>query len=98
MTFQAPLDPTVNDTASLDYVRHAYHALGADRLAAIALGNEPDAYSSQFNVNYTVQDYVSASLKLEKRITKALPALAGERIFEVLELSEGGSNATNFTM
>ena len=46
-TFQAPMGPDVNTTGSLDYVIRAYNAIGADRVAAIAMGNEIDDYAMQ---------------------------------------------------
>lgn len=92
MTFQAPLDPKVNYTSSLDYVQRAYNALGADRVAAIAIGNEPDDYANQMGVAYSIQDYVNAALDLEKRIEAQL-GLDGTPIFEVFDLSgAGGTN------
>lgn len=84
-SFQAPLGPTLNLTGSLDYVTRAYQALGADRVDAIALGNEPDDYRN----GYTAQDYTTNALKLERGINSALK-LPSERIFEVVDLSAGG--------
>ena len=94
MTFQAPMGPTVNFTGSLDYVKRAYAALTAARTTAIALGNEPDSYSSQYNVNYTIQDYVTDALQLENRIESGLGLDNSTRIFEVLELADGEGGST----
>lgn len=82
-SFQAPMGRTVNTTGSLDYVTRAWDATGASRVAAIALGNEVDIYGS----GYTVQQYVTAALALEGKITDALGISSNERIFEVLDIA-----------
>ena len=92
-TFQAPLGPDVNTTGSLDYVVCAYNALGADRVAGIALGNEPDLYASP----YTAKDYIHDAKALEHAITDALNLSSEQRIFEVLDLAGGGHEDSGFT-
>lgn len=84
-TFQARLNTTVDYTASLEYVSRAYSAAGADRVNAIAIGNEPDTYGG----GYTLEDYANAAARLENRIVKK-PGLGNERIFEILDSASGG--------
>lgn len=95
-SFQVPLGPVLNTTNYLDFVEHAYAATGADRTAAIAIGNEPDLYAGQYNVTYTVQDYVTDALKVESHITSALN-LTNPQIFEVLDLSSGVNASAGWT-
>ena len=82
MTFQAPIYPKLElkdwVNRSLDYVQRASEALGKDRIAAIALGNEPDFYY------YSEKDYIARALELEKVIIQKL-GLTGDarRIFEL---------------
>ncbi|KAK3724818.1 hypothetical protein LTR37_000866 [Vermiconidia calcicola] len=92
-TFQAPMGPDVNTTGSLAYVRRAYEAIGADRVAGIALGNEVDLYAGQFGTTYTVADYIYDALALEDAITYPTT-------FEFLKsyLSGGGDASTGFTV
>lgn len=88
-SFQAPMGKNVNTTGSLDYVTHAYQAVGADRVAAIALGNEIDVYGSP----YSIQEYVTDAKTLEDNITEALGLSSDDRIFEVLDLAASGNGA-----
>jgi hypothetical protein len=88
-SFQAPMGKNVNTTGSLDYVKRAYDAIGSSRVAAIALGNEVDAYGG----GYTIAKYVSDAKALESNITQALGLSDSDRIFEVLDLSSGGSGS-----
>ncbi|KAK5174300.1 uncharacterized protein LTR77_001380 [Saxophila tyrrhenica] len=88
-SFQAPMEKNVNTTGSLDYVTHTYHAIGADRVAAIALGNEVDVYDKP----YTIQQYVSDAKALEGNITEALGLSPKDRIFEVLDLAGSGTGS-----
>lgn len=87
MTFQAPIYPKKGDyewiEEAMEYVRRAANALGKDRIAAIALGNEPDYYE------YGQQKYISRSLELEQRIIKDLK-LEGDdqRIFELGDIPD----------
>lgn len=90
MTIQAPIRPKLSldsknwTDASLDYVRRAYTALGKDRVAAIALGNEPDYY------DYDEEKYIARAQQLENVITKGLK-LEGDdrRIFQLGEIPDG---------
>ena len=81
MTFQAPLNETINITNTLSFVSRAFENLGHDRLAAIAIGNE---------VHYekTPQDYVRDADTLRQNITANLTNL-DKRIFEVMDLGSG---------
>lgn len=82
MTFQAPIYPKEQPDnwtiASMDYIRNAAKALGKDRIAGIALGNEPDYYK------YDMKEYISRALELEGKIIKELGLKGAERsIFEL---------------
>ena len=87
-SFQVPLSTPLNLTGSVEYAKNAYQAIGGNRVAAIAIGNEVDLHVGE----YTIQNYVSDAQKLEAGVRTTTGA-AG-RIFEVLDLS-GGDNSTN---
>ena len=91
------MGPDLNISGALEYVVRAYEALGADRVAGIAPGNEPDVYDRDFNITYTIEEYVSAAEALADSIIEAL-GLFSERIFEVLDLAGSGDPDTNFTV
>jgi hypothetical protein len=82
MTFQPPIYPkgkpdnwTID---SMDYVRNAAKGLGQNRIAGIALGNEPDYYK------YDMKEYVSRVLDLECKIVEELGLEGVEKsIFEL---------------
>ena len=80
MTFQATLGNPLNLSSTVPIIQHAYAALGADRLAAIALGNEVE-------VEYgTASGYVTAALEIESSVIQALNLTGGERlIFEAVD-------------
>ncbi|KAJ5825200.1 hypothetical protein N7474_002338 [Penicillium riverlandense] len=88
MTFQAPLGPTLNISNTLTYVSRAYKNVGKDRLAAIAIGNEPNLYPSQYGVTYTADQYVNDSKTVMSDVSSSL-GLTPSRIFEVLEFAIG---------
>ena len=95
MSFQAPLGPNpVNISNTLDYVRRAYNAVGSDRLAAIAIGNEVDVYES------TASAYVAGAIEVEHNITTALKLQGIDAtVFEVLDTSSGAvDKQTPFTL
>jgi hypothetical protein len=77
INIQAPLGGTVNLTNSKAYVTRAYNNVGADRVDAIALGNEPEWYDD------TAIKYVTDALKLQSALIDAL-GLQGDarKIFE----------------
>lgn len=85
MVIQAPIYPKQNKTdwlnRTMDYVTQATKELGQDRLAAIALGNEPNWY------DYDQDTYISRALQVEKAVIKKL-GLKGDdqRIFELGEI------------
>ena len=95
MTFQVPMGPDVNINQSVEYAKRAYNALGADRVAGIALGNEVDIYNSQHDDPYTISDYTRDATALQTALTSALH-LPPSRIFEVLNLAspEGADSFT----
>ena len=82
MTFQATLGKPVNFNATIPIIKGAYAAIGADRLAAIAIGNE-----LQIKKEYTtVEGYIKAAVEVENRIIEALNLTGDQRkIFEVLD-------------
>ncbi|KAJ5612102.1 hypothetical protein N7510_005296 [Penicillium lagena] len=86
MTFQAPLGPTLNISNTLTYVSRAYKNVGKDRLAAIAIGNEPNLYPSQYGITYTVDQYVNDSKTVMSDVSNTL-GLGKSRIFEVLDFA-----------
>lgn len=93
-TFQAPMGNNVNTSGSLAYVTRAWQAIGASRVAGIALGNEVNAYGG----SYSAQKYVNDALALEKSITGALGLSSNTRIFEVVDSTDGspgGFSAAN---
>ncbi|KAH8892826.1 hypothetical protein GQ53DRAFT_822338 [Thozetella sp. PMI_491] len=65
MSFQAPMGNPINIDRSLAYVTRAWNALGNDRLAAIALGNEPNFYDTQ-------AQYIQDALTIQGRVISAL--------------------------
>ena len=83
MSFQAPLGPDANTSGSLEYVRRAYKALGAERVTAIALGNEPNFYDK------TATEYSKTSKSLASDIIKDI-GLSDRKIFEVGNIANGG--------
>ena len=86
MTFQAPLNQTLNITNTLDFVSNAYKNLGSDRLAAIAIGSEVDGVGYE----QTAEDYVRDAHTLQENITKALNLTGNStQVFEVLDLASG---------
>lgn len=90
MTFQAPLGPTLNISNSLNYVQQAYERLGDERLVAIAVGNEPNFYSGQYDVYYTHEHHVFDSKIMMHAISAALSfneTFGDKRMFEVLDIA-----------
>ena len=86
MTIQAPLGANVNTSLSLEYVRRAYQARGAEGVAAIALGNEPNFYD-------TAKKYADDAKALANNITKDLK-LKDKRIFEGVDLAQRSNGWT----
>lgn len=83
MTFQAPLSANVNKTNVVDFVTHAYSKLGASRLAAIAVGNEPSYYKNTTSYNSAVHE-------VESYVVDALGfSGASQDIFEVGDIDSG---------
>ena len=67
-----------------EYVTRAYKAIGADKVAAIAIGNEV----AKAHYEATPGDYVKAVKQVEQIVTNALNLNGQERIFEVLDLAD----------
>lgn len=97
MTFQAPLGPTLNISNTLTYVSQAYNSVAKDRLAAIAIGNEPNLYPSQYDITYTVGQYVNDSKTVMGNVSNAL-GLDTSRIFEVLDFATGSPSFTLYVV
>lgn len=83
INIQAPLGATVNLTNSKDYVTRAYNNVGADRVDAIALGNEPEWYDD------TAKEYVTGALKVESALIDALGLEGDDRV-----IFEAGNTAS----
>ncbi|KAI1388681.1 uncharacterized protein F4822DRAFT_429297 [Hypoxylon trugodes] len=87
-TIQAPLgDGTYNETQLLAYVQRAWNAAGADRIDAIALGNEPSVYWK------TAKAYYDGAKKVQATLTKALGLKADQRIFEIADTLDGAAKS-----
>ena len=86
MTFQAPMGREMDIVHTMAYVKNAWNALGQDRVAGIALGNEPGFY------NWTAEQYVTRALEVEDAITKEFN-LSGDAaaIFELGDISNNAS-------
>ncbi|KAF3002208.1 hypothetical protein E8E14_000848 [Neopestalotiopsis sp. 37M] len=77
INIQAPLNATVNLTMTLAYVTQAWENVGADRVDAIALGNEPEWYDA------TAEKYVDDALQIQAAIIDALNLTGdAQKIFE----------------
>ena len=92
MSVQAPLGQKLDMENSVAYIHQAYKALGKDRLAAIALGNEPNWYTD-------VETYVKNALDIESHIVKNL-SLKGDdsHIFQVGEIASEAVTSDKFNM
>lgn len=89
MTFQAPMGHGMEIINTMTYVKKAWNALGQDRVAGIALGNEPGYY------HWSAEEYVTRALEVEEKITKEFNLSGGAAsIFEVGDISDYAS-ATN---
>ncbi|CAK7205083.1 hypothetical protein SEUCBS139899_007848 [Sporothrix eucalyptigena] len=81
---QAPLSPTLNVSNAVTYVGLCLDHV-ADRLTAVAIGNEPDLYAGQFKVTYNVSDYVAGVTSLRSSLVEQL-GLSGQ-IFELMDIA-----------
>ncbi|OJJ42418.1 hypothetical protein ASPZODRAFT_29260 [Penicilliopsis zonata CBS 506.65] len=97
LSVQAPLGPTVNLSNTLAYVELALDQVG-DRLAAIAIGNEPNLYPAEFGVSYSIEQYVADVELVRANLTDALGL--NETIFELLDISDFAEtdSTTKFTI
>ncbi|KAF2183728.1 glycoside hydrolase family 79 protein [Zopfia rhizophila CBS 207.26] len=86
-TFQASLgkEGQANPEVSLPCVRQAWNAIGADRVAGIALGNEPSFFYD------TENQYVNGAMNIQNAIVDAL-ALKGDQA-KLFEIADTLSNA-----
>lgn len=91
-TFQAPMGPRLNISGSMDYVTRAYENIGSDRVAAIALGNEPDLYQKLWGLEYDAEKYVCDARVLADEIIKYFGFIdKATQIFEVGDVSGFGN-------
>jgi hypothetical protein len=86
MTIQAPMGDDMEMNNTMAYVRNAWHALGPQRVAAIALGNEPNYYS------YDDKEYVHRALEIQNCVTEEFKLLgAAARIFELGDIANNAA-------
>ncbi|KAJ5088513.1 hypothetical protein N7456_012129 [Penicillium angulare] len=93
ITFQAPLGADLNVSNTEIYVSRAYEQV--NHLVAIAIGNEPDLYSTQYDVDYTLGQYVNDSQTIIAAVSEILEFDEGGRVFEVLDFA---SNKPSFDL
>lgn len=91
LTFQAPLGPVLNISNTAIYVSRAYEQVNKDNLVAVAIGNEPNLYPGQYNIKYTLDQYVNGSKTIMDHVSKTLDFDDGARMFEVLDFSSTNS-------
>lgn len=86
-TVQAPMGVHLNITNTMTYLRHAWEAIGKDRVSAIALGNEPNWYPMQ-DKSYDYATYTQDAIEIEDRVIKEF-GLEGDdcRIFQIGEIA-----------
>lgn len=86
-TVQAPMGLHLNITNTMTYLRHAWKAIGKDRVSAIALGNEPNWYPMQ-DKNYDYSTYTKDAIEIEDRVIKEFELEGNDRrIFQVGEIA-----------
>ena len=97
ISVQAPIGKHPDLENSVAYVHEAYKALGKDRVAAIALGNEPNWYHQE-DPN-AVADYIKQAVDVENHIVKNL-SLKGDdsHIFQVGEIASQAVGSDKFNM
>ncbi|KAJ5259231.1 hypothetical protein N7478_012212 [Penicillium angulare] len=93
ITFQAPLGADLNVSNAEIYVSRAYEQV--KDLVAIAIGNEPDLYSTQYGVDYKLGQYVNDSQTIITHVSETLGFDEGDRVFEVLDFA---SNKPSFDL
>ncbi|KAJ5623969.1 hypothetical protein N7510_000278 [Penicillium lagena] len=94
ITFQAPLGPFLNISNTLIYATQAYWNIGEARLAAVAIGNEPDFYPKQYGISYTLDQYVNDVKTVMNYISQTLGFYTtGNHMYEVLDLSAGSPSS-----
>jgi hypothetical protein len=88
VTIQAPIGSPINMTRTVDFVRLAWEAAGADRVDAIAVGNEVSVYDK------TVESYIDPALRVEEKLRQILNLTdAQSRIFEIADSLSEPSNS-----
>ncbi|KAH8881953.1 hypothetical protein GQ53DRAFT_772850 [Thozetella sp. PMI_491] len=89
MTIQAPMGPKINMTRTVDFVRLAWESAGANRVDAIALGNEVSVYD-----NNGPMAYLKPAIRVEEKLRQVLNLTdAQSRIFEIADGLSGPSNS-----
>lgn len=96
MSIQAPMGPKLDMENTVAYVQQAWKTLGQNRVAAIALGNEPNWYTKAQNA---VELYVNHAVDVENQIVKNL-SLTGDdsHIFQVGEIASEAVSSNKFNL
>ena len=96
MSIQAPMGAELDMENSVAYVQQAWKTLGQNRVAAIALGNEPNSYTKAQDA---VALYVKDALDVESHVIKNL-SLSGDdsRIFQVGEIASNSVSSDKFNL
>lgn len=87
MSIQAPDASDPNYSNMVTVVQKSYQALGADRLASIAIGNEVEGYDGNKG---DPSKYIGQVHEAQQKINAAL-GLTGDatRVYEVFDFSSG---------
>lgn len=72
MSIQAPMGPDMPMHHTLAYVEQAWKALGSDRVASIALENEPNWYKNASGARISAKKYVADALNVQDELVKRL--------------------------
>lgn len=89
MSIQAPMGPDMPMNYTVAYVDQAWKALGSSRVAAIALGNEPNWYKDADGNRITAKKYVDDALKVETRLNQKLEGDSSP-VYQIAEIASQG--------
>lgn len=89
MSIQAPMGPDMPMNYTVAYVDQAWKALGSSRVAAIALGNEPNWYKDSDGNRITAKKYVDDALKVETRLSQKLEGDSSP-VYQIAEIASQG--------
>ncbi|KAJ5999615.1 hypothetical protein N7481_000024 [Penicillium waksmanii] len=96
MSIKAPMGAEVDMENTVAYIQQAWKALGKSRLAAIALGNEPNSYRKS---EETLTLYVIDALDVESQIIKNLSLIGDDsHIFQVGEIASRSVLSDKFNL